>query len=126
MGAHFERADDNALPAAPSEETPDVAIAVEWQIDDEDHILGCVLTFGTIFEGRREPYTIVARFRILYEIDPEYRPTRAELDQFAHWNAMFNVWPYWREYLSSTIDRAHLPQFIAPVMRVPIPDANEA
>lgn len=126
LGAHFERSDDDALPSTSGEESPDVGIAVEWKMDDDDHLLSCVMTFGTLFEGRREPYTVVARFRVLYAVDPEFRPTPVQINQFAHWNAMFNVWPYWREYLSSTIDRAHLPQFVAPVMRVPIPDANGA
>jgi hypothetical protein len=122
LGAHFERDDDDPLPRrAAGEITPDVGIGVEWAIDDEQGLLGCALTFGTIMEGRRPPYSLVARFRLLYTVKSEARLKRSDIEQFAHWNAVFNAWPYWREYLSSTINRAQLPQFVAPVMRVPAP-----
>ena len=122
LGAHFERTDDGALPrgAAP-EGAPDVGVGVEWQIDDGEGLLGCAVTFGTIFEGARPPYTLVARFRLVYRVSSETPPKRGDLEQFAHWNAVFNAWPYWREYLSSTIERAGLPRFVVPVMRVPAP-----
>jgi hypothetical protein len=121
IGAHFERRDDDPIGAAPPEAIPKMLIGVDWKIDDDAHVLGCALTFATYFEGlRAEPFSLVAKFRLLYDVDPEFRPSALELDQFAHWNAMFNAWPYWREYLSSTINRAHLPQFVVPVMRVPV------
>jgi hypothetical protein len=124
IGAHFSRQDDGALPAAVGGDlVPDAAIAVEWAIDDDEHILGCLITFGTFFENRREPYRVVAKFRVIYEVNPEIRPNTKEINQFAHWNAMFNVWPYWREYLATMIGRAHLPNFVAPVMAVPIPQS---
>ena len=47
-----------------------------------------------------------------------------DLHQVAAWNVMFNAWPYWREYLSSTINRAHLPLFVLPVMRLPMPNED--
>jgi len=125
LGAHFERADDDPLPRAVTEpNAPDVAIGVEWKIDDDQGLLGCVLTFGTVFDRRKAPYTLIARFRLLYQVNPDERLRREELEQFAHWNAMFNAWPYWREHVSSTINGAHLPQFVVPVMRVPMPDGR--
>lgn len=125
LGAHFERLDDEPLPRqAAGEVIPDVGIGVEWAIDDEEGLLGCALTFGTIVEGSRPPYSLVARFRLLYTVKSETRLKRSDLEQFAHWNAVFNAWPYWREYLSSTINRAQLPPFVAPVMRVPRPGAD--
>lgn len=124
IGAHFERRDDDALPKeAIGEETPHVGIGVQWRIDDDLGLLGCLLTLGTIFD-RRDPYTLIAQFRLLYSVRGEEPLRRADIDQFAHWNALFNAWPYWREYLSSTINRAQLPRFVAPVMRVPIPGSD--
>lgn len=124
LGAHFDRADDDPLPReAAGEQTPAIGIGVEWSIDDDQGLLGCALTFGTIFEGR-PPYTLVARFRLLYAVRSERRLKRADIEQFAHWNAVFNAWPYWREYLSSTLNRAQLPGFVAPVMGVPTPGAQ--
>ncbi len=121
LGAHFERIDDEPLPAQPpSTERPQIAIGVEWKIDDVERLLGCAITFGVLFE-EKEPYRLVARFRLLYLVGGEERLKKADIDQFAHWNAVFNAWPYWREYLASTLERAHLPPFIVPVMRVPMP-----
>lgn len=124
LGAHFDRADDGPLPReAAGEQTPAIGIGVEWGIDDDQGLLGCVLTFGTVFDGR-PPYTLVARFRLLYSVRSERRLKRADIEQFAHWNAVFNAWPYWREYLASTLNRAQLPGFVAPVMHVPMPEAQ--
>ena len=36
------------------------------------------------------------------------------LDEFALKNASFHVWPYWRELLSSTCHRMHLPTVMLP------------
>jgi hypothetical protein len=124
LGAHFDRVDDGPLPReAASEQAPDIAIGVEWSIDDDQGLLGCALTFGTVFH-ERPPYRLVARFRLLYAVKSEQRLKRADIDQFAHWNAVFNAWPYWREYLASTLNRAQLPRFVAPVMPVPMPGAQ--
>lgn len=126
VGAHFERSDDDAFAGAvPADFRPEVGISVEWKIDDARSLLGCVLTFGTYSDIEPDPYTVIARFRLLYEVNPEVEPSNAELDQFAHWNAMFNAWPYWREYVASTINRAHLPQFTVPVMQVPMPKTDD-
>lgn len=121
LGAHFQRSDDGALPeASPSEAVPEIGIDVEWNLSDDGALLGCALTLGTFFEGDG-PYDLVARFRILYAVEPGDPLDEADLEQFAHWNAVFNAWPYWREYLSSTLNRAQLPQFVAPVLPVPRP-----
>jgi preprotein translocase subunit SecB len=120
LGAHFERADDQAIPTSrPVESTPEIGIDVSWSLAEEGNIFGCVLTFGTLFESD-PPYNVIARFRLLYSVGEGDELSAADLEQFAHWNAMFNAWPYWREYLSSTVNRANLPRFIVPVMGVPL------
>lgn len=123
LGAHFDRTDEEPLPReAPGEETPEIGIGIVWKIDDTEGLLGCAVTFGTIFE-ETAPYRLIARFRLLYLVRSDERLKRADIEQFAHWNAVFNAWPYWREYLSSSINRAQLPRFVAPVMGVPAPGA---
>jgi Uncharacterized protein conserved in bacteria (DUF2188) len=119
VGAHFDRSDADVLPteigALP---TPDFAISVDWELSDERSVLGCLLGFATIFE-EPEPYTVVAQFRLTYALERAGELTDHDFEQFAHWNAVFNAWPYWREYVSSIISRAQLPQVIVPVMGVP-------
>jgi hypothetical protein len=119
VGAHFDRKDNSPLPVgSATSATPELGIDVEYELSKDTRTLGCVLTFGTMFRGRA-PYSLVARFRLTYSVEAGQRPSPHELMQFAYWNAVFNAWPYWREYLSSTINRAHLPLFTVPVMRAP-------
>ncbi len=119
LGAHFQRADDAPLPEGSAPEAiPEIGIDVEWSLSEDGTLLGCALTFGTLFEGDA-PYDLVARFRILYSAEPGDSLDEADIEQFVYWNAVFNAWPYWREYLSSTLNRAQLPRFVAPVLPVP-------
>jgi hypothetical protein len=119
LGAHFERGDTTAssTTAAPSI-TPEIGIDVTWELSNDSGVLGCILTFGTIFD-RPQPYEVVARFRLQYSVTRGEAPSERDLEQFAYWNAVIHAWPFWREYLSSTLNRAHLPRFIVPVLPVP-------
>ncbi len=125
LGAHFERADDGQpIPSHAIEppEPPQLGIArPEWTLDEDAGRLGCIFTFVTSFpnETDREPYQLIARFRLEYTVTPGVELAETDVDQFVHWNALFNAWPYWREYLTSTVNRAGLPRFVAPVMGVP-------
>lgn len=126
VGAHYSRTDDGLeATTLPADAIPDFSIAVAWALDDGK--LTCVLTFGTTFdmdddEGEdvpAPPYQIVGRFRLSYSLAGDASFSDEELDQFAHWNAVFNAWPYWREFVSSMVNRGQLPRFLVPVMGVP-------
>lgn len=121
--AHFERADDGPVADASTSDTkPDIAIDVDWDSGDaSDRLLGCLLRFATIWEeaDNVEPYRLLAEFRLTYSVQGEESLDEADVKQFVHWNALFNAWPYWREYLSSTLNRAGLPRFQIPVLGVP-------
>jgi hypothetical protein len=121
LGAYFERADDSPLPVeAPGELTPAIGIGgVEWELSPDGSTLGCAVNFGATFDTEPEPYELYARFRLLYALQDGAELDEADVNLFAHWNSVFNAWPYWREYLSSTINRAQLPRFVVPVMGVP-------
>lgn len=57
--------------------------------------------------------TFSAIYRILEEIPEE------AIQEFAKFNVGFNVWPFWREYASSTATRLGLPSFPIPLYRIP-------
>lgn len=124
LEASFDRAGEGPLPIAPQ---PDVApkfgLNVEWARSEDKSLLGCAITFAADF-GEEGPYALVARFRLTYSVPPEVIFNDDEVENFVHWNAVFNAWPYWREYLSSTINRAGLPRFAVPVMKLPIAGAT--
>ena len=116
VAVHFSRKDESPLPkSAPSQSTPEIAVDVETDVNESR--LGCLFTLGTTFE-KNAPYELVAKFRAIYSIAGPEPLAPADVQQFAHWNALFNVWPYWREYVSSTVIRAHLPQFTVPVIKL--------
>jgi len=120
-GATFSRANDSALPDASVQEeaaAPEFGINAEWTLSGDSQLLGCLLTFATTSE--LASYSLVAKFRLVYRINPGDSLSGDDIENFVHWNAVFNAWPYWREYLSSTVNRANLPRIYAPVMRLPI------
>jgi hypothetical protein len=59
---------------------------------------------------------VEAEFIAEYDIT-EQMPQEC-LDEFALKNAIYHVWPYWREQLMSQCDRMHLPRVVLPTMQV--------
>lgn len=119
VGAHYERLDDGLEVTAFSRElVPEFRVGLEWGLSDS--VLLVVATFATAFdEEDDQPYSIVGRFRLSYEVSGETVLDDEDVTQFVHWNAMFNAWPYWREFVSNYLDRGQLPRFVVPVMGVP-------
>lgn len=52
-------------------------------------------------------YQIEATFRIDYELTKNVDETA--LTEFAHCNTVNNIWPFWRQFVFSTTNQAHLP-----------------
>jgi len=70
-------------------------------------------------DGSPDPIiTIHATFELEYSIPPETAPTSEELAAFAGANAIFNAWPYWREFVQSTCVRMGHPPLLLPVFRL--------
>lgn len=53
--------------------------------------------------------TFAADYQLLREVD------KSALDEFALYNAPFNVWPFWREYVSTQSSRMGLPRTVIPL-----------
>jgi len=122
LGAYFERADDHPIGSVlDGELVPELGFGgFEATVSDDSKLLGCIVNFSAGFETEGDPYQLFARFRLVYSIpDNDGEIDRSDLEQFVHWNVLFNAWPYWREYLASTLNRAQLPRFVVPVMGVP-------
>ena len=52
-------------------------------------------------------YQVEATFRVDYELKSDIN--EEALKEFAHFNAVHNVWPFWRQFVFSTTNQAHLP-----------------
>jgi hypothetical protein len=66
----------------------DFAVAASPENDDAVRIFG-----------------IKCSFRVTYQLEEGFQPTAQEAKAFASANAVFNVWPYFREFAQSTCSR---------------------
>jgi preprotein translocase subunit SecB len=115
--AHFERSDDGPLPGTvTSDAPPEIAIDYEWDLAPAEPLLGCVLRFAALKpDDDAASYSIDADFRLVYDTRGSDEIDGGDANQFVLWNAVFNAWPYWREYVSSVVNRAGLPRFSVPL-----------
>ncbi len=61
---------------------------------------------------------IEARFALMYALRSPEGLEQEHFDAFAERNGIFNVWPYWREFVQSITIRMGLPSLTVPVFRV--------
>ncbi len=61
---------------------------------------------------------VEAVFEADYELAQGFQPTDEQVKAFQGGNAIFNVWPYFREYLQTTLVRMSLPPLTAPFLRL--------
>lgn len=70
-------------------------------------------------ESERDPAVSVrAAFELRYSLPKDLKVSPAQLNTFARINGIFNAWPYWREFVQSTIARMNLPPVTLPVFRL--------
>ena len=57
-------------------------------------------------------------YELSYRVPSKGNLSAEELDEFGRVNAVFNAWPYWREYVQASLARMSMPSFTIPVFRV--------
>ncbi len=62
--------------------------------------------------------TIEATYQLAYSITTVPGLTQAHYDAFAESNAVFNAWPYWREYVQNVLGRMGLPSLTIPTLKL--------
>ncbi len=75
----------------------------------------------TFKEGDDEVGSILAiqaTFVLMYAVESLDGLSEENLDAFGATNGVFNAWPYWREYVQSTVGRMGLPSIAVPVYRL--------
>jgi hypothetical protein len=68
--------------------------------------------------GDQSPISVDVLFELAYALPDALKIDNEVLREFARVNGAFNAWPYWREYVQSTIARMNLPPLVLPVFRV--------
>ncbi len=61
---------------------------------------------------------VSARIEAQYSVPEESVFSSFQLRSFARANGMLNVWPYWRDFVQSSVQRAGLPSLTLPLFRV--------
>lgn len=70
--------------------------------------------------------TVKAAFELTYAIPTDSeQPDQKIVEDFGNLNVVFNAWPYWREFLQSTLGRMALPTFVTPVLRLLPPSPEQ-
>jgi hypothetical protein len=60
--------------------------------------------------------SVKATFELAYELPEVFTVSNDDLKVFADTNGVFNAWPYWREFLQSTLQRMALPPIVLPLL----------
>ena len=83
---------------------------------------------GAVAQKQSEPVVSVeCSYEVDYVIGEDFEPSAEHVKAFKDGNAIFNVWPYFREYLQNNLQRMGLPPLVAPFLRLqPKPKRNEA
>jgi hypothetical protein len=76
---------------------------------------------GSRKEGQSRERTIVCvecTFEVSYQIRPGFAPTAEQINAFKDGNAIFNCWPYCRQYVQEMILRMGYPPLTLPFLRI--------
>jgi transcriptional regulator with XRE-family HTH domain/preprotein translocase subunit SecB len=76
---------------------------------------------GSKKEDTSKNRTIVSvecTFEVSYQLHPEFTPSAEQIKAFKDGNAIFNCWPYCRQYVQDMIQRMGYPPLILPLLRV--------
>ena len=66
----------------------------------------------------RTVFCVECTFEVSYHIRPEFSPTAEQIKAFNDGNAIFNCWPYCRQYVQEMIQRMGYPPLVLPFLRV--------
>jgi hypothetical protein len=69
-------------------------------------------------KGKHPLLNIAATILAEYQLAEGFVPSPEEQNAFLAANAVFNCWPYWREFVQSTAGRMSLPPLTLPFFRV--------
>ena len=69
-------------------------------------------------ESPEDGLLIEATFLLAYRLAHLERFSEEQVQAFADVNAIYNAWPFWREYVYSTLARMALPPITLPVYRI--------
>ncbi|MGB7957238.1 MAG: hypothetical protein WCF77_00125 [Minisyncoccia bacterium] len=67
---------------------------------------------------KRTVLCIECTFEVSYQLGPDFTPSDEQVKAFKDGNAIFNCWPYCRQYIQEMIQRLGYPPMVLPFLRV--------
>jgi len=106
-------------------------VTVVWKAEPaaiDDRILRVPVKFAIkVLSGDDLAVSVQCIFRADYELAPDHQPTKEEVEAFRTSNAVFNCWPYFREFAQNMLSRMNYPPLSIPFLRlIPKPKARHA
>ncbi|HZZ72990.1 MAG TPA: hypothetical protein VFE24_12115 [Pirellulales bacterium] len=95
-------------------------IDVQTQVRNDSSQIVAMIRFvlsGELKDGPGEQdFGVEATFGLTYQVDDPRALNHAFAQQFAQQGALFQIWPYWREFVHSASIRAGLPPLNVPAI----------
>jgi len=67
----------------------------------------------------RQPLVIIeCCFEATYCFAPDFKPSEQQIEAFRSANAVFNCWPFFREFVQTSITRMHFPPPPVPFLKI--------
>jgi preprotein translocase subunit SecB len=91
-----------------------------FRVGPEGLTLDTDFKFAIAREGQKDnPVVLIeCRFEGQYALVPEYIPSEEQIEAFRTANAVFNCWPFFREYVQNTTVRLGFPPPPIPFLRM--------
>ncbi|MBL8217539.1 MAG: hypothetical protein JNK87_42860 [Bryobacterales bacterium] len=91
------------------------------RIEVSFQMIGVAEGEGAEEERKADPAVLVdCAFAADYELAADFAIRPEHVKAFKDGNAIFNVWPYFREFLQSSLQRMGLPPLTAPFLRLEV------
>ncbi len=112
--------------------TPPTEVSIQFKIGakssalikvgENDHLLRAYISCGLRFLDAENPEDVLADIEAIfvsdYDVKPDSNLIQEGIDKFCQENAVFNVWPYFREYVHSVCARCRLPSVTLPMFQL--------
>jgi preprotein translocase subunit SecB len=94
-------------------------IAVKTSQCESPLMLATQVTLSLVgkYSDDREGLRIEATYGLAYQVDTLDGITNEHIKAFGQFIAVSDLWPYWREFVQSTVGRMGLPPLVLPLVR---------
>lgn len=96
---------------------------------ETDNEFTAIVSFSVIGRSsedkKYEAVKIEGKYLLNYSIDRDSDVKKADLKSFCDMNAIYNAWPYWREFVQSTTVRMAMPALTLPLLKFRPPNKRK-